>query len=64
MLTVISERQYQDSTGLIWELQPHSKNIFHQPGPDLDQIATRSGPDLDQIWNRLGPDLDPKVTQK
>lgn len=22
---------YSDASGLLWELQPHSKNIFHQP---------------------------------
>jgi len=38
MLTVISERQYQDSTGLIWELQPHSKNIFHQPDLPVPKV--------------------------
>lgn len=30
-LTEVSENIYQDEAGLIWELQPHSMNIFHQP---------------------------------
>ena len=30
-LKLYEENKYTDESGLIWELQPNSKNIFHQP---------------------------------
>lgn len=29
----VGETNYKDETGRIWELQPHHKNVFHQPEP-------------------------------
>lgn len=33
-LTELETNQYKDENGLIWELQPHNMNIFHQPNED------------------------------
>ena len=30
-LKQVSENRFEDITGLVWELQPHIKNKFHQP---------------------------------
>lgn len=39
ILDHIQDKQYQDENGLVWELQPHSKNIFHQPESSVAAIA-------------------------
>ncbi|NQX96479.1 MAG: hypothetical protein HRT73_01185 [Flavobacteriales bacterium] len=46
-LTLIVENTYQDENGLIWELQPHSMNIFHQPKNPIVAINTPY-PNLDK----------------
>jgi hypothetical protein len=38
LLTLIENKQYQDEVGSTWELQPHDKNIFHQPASSVSVI--------------------------
>lgn len=45
---------YKDEDGLIWELQPQSKNIFHQPDEPV-KIIENPYPNIDHIKK-----MDPK----
>jgi hypothetical protein len=38
VLKLIENKQYQDEAGLIWELQSHDKNVFHQPASAVSAI--------------------------
>lgn len=35
----LNDAIYEDEAGLIWELQPHIKNKFHQPDQEVDMVV-------------------------
>lgn len=59
-LTNVNNNIYKDERGLIWELQPHSMNIFHQPNEgDTIEIPEVPYPNLEKppVFDKENPNL-------
>lgn len=57
-LELRADKLYEDEAGLLWELQPHIKNKFHQPDHESDMVEDPY-PNLDGtlIFDPKNPNL-------